>query len=54
VARLCDRYHLVQPPAEVFSLLSQTLTDTKVLDQVNDEYLLAGLSRTVDEESLSL
>jgi hypothetical protein len=54
VNQLCGRYNLAQPSAQVYSLLSQTLTDPEVLEQVSDGFLLAGLDRTIGEESLSL
>jgi hypothetical protein len=53
VERVHERYNLVQSTAQVFDLLSQTLTDPEVLGQVDDEYLLAGIGE-VGEESLLL
>lgn len=44
VERIHGRYNLVQSPAHVYALLSQTLSEPAVLERVHDEHLLAGLS----------
>jgi hypothetical protein len=54
VKRLHSRYNLAQTRAQVIALLSQTLSDMEVLEQVNDEYLLAELSASSDESDLVL
>lgn len=54
VERLCDRYNLVQPRGEVYALLSQTLTDEVVLENVDDTHLLAGLDAETATPSLLL
>jgi hypothetical protein len=54
VERLCERYNVVQPQGEVYSLLSQTLTDEAILAEVNDTHLLAGLDAATPSPSLSL
>lgn len=42
---LHTRYNLIQTPAHIYALLSQTLADQTVLEGVSDEHLLAGLDR---------
>jgi hypothetical protein len=54
VKRLCERYNLVQSPAEVYALLSQVLNDEVVLDSVDDTHLLAGLDAETATPSLLL
>lgn len=43
VATITDRYNLYQSPRDVFSVLAQTLKSEKILDQVEDDHLFAGL-----------
>jgi hypothetical protein len=43
---IVNRYNPTQSRAEVFGLLSQTLTAPAVLDTVRDEYLLTELPAT--------
>lgn len=41
--RLVTRYNLVQSISEVKCILEQTLSNESVLDEITDDYLLAGL-----------
>jgi len=44
VEQLHERYNLVQSPAHVFALLSQTLADETIIEHVRDEHLLAEVT----------
>jgi hypothetical protein len=44
VETIQQRYNLVQSPAHIYVLLSQTLSDQSLLSSVRDDHLLAGIS----------
>jgi len=45
VALLRDRYNIPYCRAELYALLAQTMATESVLEEISDEYLLAGLER---------